>query len=173
MVIFDGKLVATSFDRTSIYTIDSSDNVTTVPLPTDYLIGASYLDFPAYVDYNTMAVVGSLLYVIAENQVTSEFAILRTSDLSIWERMASTNEKLISISYWPNTSWLVTSTAGMNARLLRLNLIGNPTSVSVNEISAFPSSQRSSSELLIGSCIFGIAVIWLFRKIRISTKSQT
>lgn len=138
MLEFDGKLFAVSFDRHSLYAVDASDNVSTHALPTDYLVGASYSE-GGYSDYKLLVVARDYLYLIAERQSPTEWAILRTNDLSHWERMAHTSEKLISLSYWSNKDWLVTATPGTSAGLWKVDLSGDPAAVTLRSLRALPS----------------------------------
>jgi hypothetical protein len=137
MVQFDGNLLVVNYDRDEIYALDSSDNVTIYPLPTGYLVGASYIG-GTYIDYNLMVVVGSNLYLVAEKQSPFEQTILRTPDLNSWYEMAGTSEKLISLTYWADKNWLVATTPGTNAKLLRLDLGGSPTAVTLRFAQAHP-----------------------------------
>jgi hypothetical protein len=52
--------------------------------------------------------------------------------------MAGTSEKLISLTYWADKNWLVATTPGTNAKLLRLDLSGSPTAVTLRSAQAHP-----------------------------------
>lgn len=115
--IFNGKLIAASFDRTIIYAVDDAENVSTHPLPPGYLLGAGYADRPAYSDYKILTTAGGYLYLIAEDINTNESVILRTFNLETWQEVTRMDGKLISLSYWQDHNWLVTSSNGTNAKL--------------------------------------------------------
>jgi hypothetical protein len=132
---FDHQLLAVSYNRDALYALDITGTVTTHTLPTGYLVGASYPE-TSYTDYNVMAVAGNYLYLIAEQQSPAEQAIIRTSDLSSWERLVHTSEKLISLAYWPDKNWLITATPGTAAKLWKVDLSGTPTAVTLRVLRA-------------------------------------
>lgn len=139
MVEFDNQLIAVSFDRKYLYTINITDTVTTHTLPSGYLVGATYSDKPAYTDYNVMAVAKGYLYLIAEKPSSTEpaeQAIIRTQNLSSWERMVHTDTLMISLSYWSNKNWLVIATPGTNAKLWKVDLSGTPTAITLRSFRA-------------------------------------
>ncbi|MEA3396493.1 MAG: hypothetical protein U9R05_03430 [Chloroflexota bacterium] len=136
MVEFDSQLIAANFDREYLYTINITGTVTTHTLPTGYRVGATYSDKPAYTDYNVMAVAKGYLYLIAEKQSPKEQAIIRTSNLSSWERMVHTDTLMISLSYWANEDWLVVATPGTDAKLLKVDLSGTPTAITLRSFRA-------------------------------------
>lgn len=122
MATFNGQLIAIRFDRTSIYGIDIADNITTYSLPSDLLVGTGYADRPAYSDYNVMITADGYLYLIAEDQNSSENVILRTHNLETWQEVTRTDENLISLTFWKQNNWLVTSSNGLNAKLWMIDL---------------------------------------------------
>lgn len=133
---FNGRLLAVSFDRRSLYGLDADDRVSNFPLPTGYLLGASYPE-NGYADFNLMVVVDGWLYLIAEKQSLTdpiERAIIRTQDFNAWQRMVHTDERLISLAYWPEKNRLITSTSGINASLWQVDLSGTPTAVSLQSV---------------------------------------
>lgn len=133
---FNGRLLAVSFDRRSLYGLDADDRVSNFPLPTSYLLGASYPE-NGYADFNLMVVVDGWLYLIAEKQSLTdpmERAIIRTQDFNAWQRMVHTDERLISLAYWPEKNRLITSTSGINASLWQVDLSGTPTAVSLQSV---------------------------------------
>lgn len=127
---FKNKLLVVSWDRTKIYALDTNDNISTYTLPSSYKVGASYSE-THYTDYNLMAVADGYLYLIVEEQNVAKHTIVRTNDLINWKWTVNTNEKLTSLSYWEKKNWLVTSTTGSNAKLLKVNLRGEPSAVLV------------------------------------------
>ena len=122
MVTFNGKLIATSFDRTGIYAIDELDNISIHSLPSGYLLGAGYPDRPAYSDYNILETAGGYIYLIAEDANSNESVILRTFNLETWEEVSRIDVQLISLTIWSEHNWLVTSSNGANAKLWVANL---------------------------------------------------
>lgn len=122
LTMFDGSLIATSFDRAHLLQIDKNDQIIIHNLPTGYLLGTDYADRFWYSDYHMMVSVGGMFYVLVEEQTTHQNAILSTQDFSNWQIVASTDEKLISLSYWPANNWLVTSSPGINAKLWKIDL---------------------------------------------------
>ncbi len=122
MTIFNGKIIAANFNRTSIFAIDEADNITSHSLPSDYLFSTGYADRPAYSDYNILVTAGGYLYLIAQDQNSNERVILRTYNLETWQEITRTNEQLISLAYWPEKNWLVTSSNGTNAKLWTADL---------------------------------------------------
>ena len=137
MLEFDGRLILASFDRSVLYAIDDAENLTSHALPSGYLVGSTY-SVAGYMDYKLLVVAKGYLYRVAENQSTSERAIIRTTDLGSWERMVSTPDRLISLSYWPDQGWLVTATPGAAAKLWRVDLSGTPTAVTVASVVQSP-----------------------------------
>ncbi|OQY37584.1 MAG: hypothetical protein B6243_00215 [Anaerolineaceae bacterium 4572_5.2] len=135
IIEFNNELLVVSWDRAKIYSLDASDNISTHNLPSLYKVGASY-SATHYSDYNIMAVADGYLYLIAEEQGGAKHAIIRTTDLSNWEWTTNTNEKLTSLSYWENKNWLVTCTAGTNAKLLKIELQGTPSAVTMTSFQA-------------------------------------
>lgn len=122
---FNEQLLAVSFDRRSLYALDADGSVVARPLPPDYLVGASY--FGDYTDFNIMAVVDGWLYLIAERQTLTDpekYTIIRTQDFNAWQRLVHTDERLISLAYWPAQNVLVAATSGMYAGLWQVDLSG-------------------------------------------------
>jgi hypothetical protein len=122
MVRENGQIIATSFDRSSIYAIDCSNNVKIHPIPSGFLIGTSYTENSAFTDFKILVASAGYLYLIAEDQNTDERVIIRTSDLETWQEITRTSENLISLSTWEGNNWLVTSSNGVNAKLWRIDL---------------------------------------------------
>jgi hypothetical protein len=83
-----------------------------------------------------MAVAEDYLYLIAEKQSPKEQAIIRTSDLSSWQRMVHTDTLMISLSYWSDKDWLVITTPGTNAKLWKVDLSGTPTAITLRSLRA-------------------------------------
>ena len=171
MVEFDSQLIAVSYDREYLYAIDITGTVSTHTLPTGYRVGATYTDTAglAYTDYNIMAVAKDYLYLIAEKESPIEQAIIRTSDssdFSSWERMVRTDTLMISLSYWPNKDWLVIATPGTDAKLLKVDLRGTPTAVTLRSLQArTPASALLPIALLVGAAtVLGGAAIALHRR---------
>ncbi len=142
MVEFHEQLIATSFDRAALYALQTDGTVSTHTLPLDYRVGTTYTEWfaEAYTDYKVLTVVGEHLYLIAQpsTEITGS-AILRTADLQNWERMAQTDARLISLSYWEDNTWLVASSAGTNAALWYMDLSEPPLSVTARTFKARPS----------------------------------
>ncbi|MCD4738208.1 MAG: glycoside hydrolase [Anaerolineae bacterium] len=157
IVKFNSQLIAVSFDREYLYTINISDTVTTRTLPTGYRVGATYSDKPAYTDYNVMAVAKGYLYLIAEKQSPKEQAIIRTSDLSSWERMVHTDTLMISLSYWADKEWLVVATPGTDAKLLKVDLSGSPAAITLRALQA---RTPSSAWLPVGLVCWLLIFLW-------------
>jgi hypothetical protein len=65
---------------------------------------------------------GGYLYLIAEDQNTNERVIFRTFNLETWQEVTRTSENLISLSYWAENNWLVSSSNGVNAKLWKADL---------------------------------------------------
>ena len=122
LVTFNGKVIAASFDRTSIYAIDELENVNTHSLPAGFLLGAGYTDRPAYSDYNVMETAGGFLYLIAEDANSNASVILRTFNMETWEEVSRTEVQLISLTFWNEHNWIVTSSNGANAKLWAADL---------------------------------------------------
>ena len=165
MVEFKNQLIAVSFDREYLHTINITGTVTTHTLPTGYRVGASYSQ-TAYSDYNIMTVADDYLYLIAERQSPKEQAIMRTSDLSCWERMVHTDTLMISLSYWPNKEWLVIATPGIDAKLLKVDLSGSPTAITLHSFQVrTPVSALLPAILLTGAMVLlGGAALAIRRK---------
>jgi len=122
MVVHQDRVIATSFDRSSIYSVDRSNNIEIHPLPAGFLLGTGYADRPAFSDYKILKTASGYLYLIAEDQNTYERVIFRTFNLEDWQEIVRTSENLISLSFWPANNWLVTSSNGINAKLWEADL---------------------------------------------------
>lgn len=133
------RLLAVSFDRTAFSAVEvdgAAITVTTHTLPSNYRVGATY-SYAAYTDYKVLTVAKGYLYLIAQSDAT-EVAILRTADLENWERMAQTEERLISLSYWEDKDWLVAASAGTQAKLWYMDLGENPSALTARAFRAGP-----------------------------------
>lgn len=156
---FDDKLLAVSWDRLKIYAIDTNDNVSTYNLPSNYKVGVSYSE-THYTDYNVLAVADEYLCLIAEEQSGAKRAVICTTDLSNWLLLTDTNEKLTSLSYWENKEWLVTSTAGTNAKLLKIDLAETPSTVLVTN---FRVSSESTTPWKLVAMLLSLGMLGLFK----------
>jgi len=162
LIEFNQQLVAASFDRRSLYVLDTADQAAPHPLPNNYLVGVTYpIPGTSYTDYNLFVVAKGYLYLIAEKQSPIETAVLRTNDFSSWESVIHTDKRLISISYWLDNDWLVLATAGTNAALMYIDLHENPTAVRLHSIE-IPNSNRDGIEI---GLLFGLIAVVFFIKI--------
>jgi hypothetical protein len=139
MVKQNGQIIAASYDRTSIYAIDRLNHVKVHPLPSDFLLGISYSDSPAFPDFKILVTAADYLYLIAEDQNTDERVILRTINLETWQEITRTSENLISLSYWEGNNSLVTSSNGVNAKIWRVDLNNLATLIFLPIISKYDS----------------------------------
>jgi hypothetical protein len=165
LVEFDEKLIGVHWDRNKLVIIDSNNNATTVNLPDGYLVGATY-DEPAYTDYNLLTVTGSNLYLVTESQTSrgsNHYALLRTSDLSSWERMTTTPTKIISLVFWPNKQWIVAATPGSTATLLKFDISGAPTAIELTKLEATPQVEQTSFRFAL-LLIFALPIWVRFRQ---------
>ncbi|MFZ5807993.1 MAG: hypothetical protein ACOY16_01810 [Chloroflexota bacterium] len=135
LMVFNNRLVALSDDRSTLYALSASGQITPYALPGGYLAGVSYPD-ASYTDYHIFAQAKGYLYLIAENPRLMEVAVLRTSDLLQWEEVVTSPQRLISLTYWADKDWLVAASAGSGAKLWRVDLWGLPTVVTLSSLRA-------------------------------------
>jgi hypothetical protein len=119
---FQGSLLAVSADRQSIYSFHG-DTINQYALPANAIIGKTDVEGFNY-NYNLLAVAEGSLYAIWEIEEGGEiyYSIVRTDDLLTWDRLTQTPIPLVSLSYWPAETALITSSAGVGAKLWKLDL---------------------------------------------------
>ena len=112
LITFDDKVVVLKIGEAGLYTLDTSGNIN------------SY-DFPSFrmntLSYNGITQDASYLYLITEDG-----RVMRSSDLSHWNTLASTDKSLLTVTYWPNRNWLVIASRGNHpqesAKLWKIDL---------------------------------------------------
>lgn len=119
LVPFAGHLVAVSEDRQALYAVQGNRMVPH-PLPEGFLIGAQ----ADYSDYNLLVVAEGALYTIWEEPaaIPPRYYLARTTDLQRWERVATIEYPLISLSYWEARRILVASSRGEAVALWQYRL---------------------------------------------------
>jgi hypothetical protein len=110
LFVYANQLLALSSDRAALLALSTDGAVTTHNFP-----GFSVKDWA----YSYLAEDGSgRLYT-----VTEDGRIVRTANLSTWETLVASDRSLITLTYWPNKTWLIASDRGLaHARLFKLDL---------------------------------------------------
>jgi hypothetical protein len=72
-------------------------------------------------NFNLLAEGKNYLYLVCTKKDGTNF-IIRTSDLVNWEQVGFTNDKLISLSFWPTKNWLIVGSQGSQAKVWKIDL---------------------------------------------------
>ena len=111
-IIYKDRLIAAGGYLNSLVTIDKSDKIIS------HLLPGAIIPNPTW--YNIFAVDNqNYLYMIAQGN-----RIIRTNDLTTWYEVStiSTNNKLISLAYWPEKNLLVVTDQGENSKIWSIDL---------------------------------------------------
>lgn len=117
---FQGQLLAVSWDRTAVITIDSNHDSQTHLLPSQTTVGVYYDDIPSYTNYKSVTAVDDTLYLLATT--SEEHALLQSSDLTQWQTKMGFPQPPTALAYWPERHQLLIGTSGLDAQLLTLSL---------------------------------------------------
>ena len=99
LFVYADQLLALAYDQTALLALDTSGAVTTHSFP-DFSVKAWA--------YNYLAEDGSdRLYT-----VTEDGRVVRSSDLNVWETMASSDRAFITIAYWPSKDRIILAERG-------------------------------------------------------------
>ena len=101
--VFDNQLLALTSAGTGLRALQPDGTILTYAFP-----GFEAADFA----YHVMADDGTWLYVLGDNG-----RILRTTDLTNWQTLESTDREFITIGYWPLHDKVVVADRGSDARL--------------------------------------------------------
>ena len=109
LAVFNNKLLALKLDRSGVFAIDTPDNISTYDFP-----GFQIADWA----YNYLAADASG-YLCT---LTDDGRVVRTSDFTTWETLASTDLALASIAYWPNKNRIIFSDHWSDGKLWKIDL---------------------------------------------------
>jgi hypothetical protein len=110
---FKDELLAVSLDGRTIYAVNR-DAFGKYDLPEGFRVESHY-------NFTVLGVGKDYLYVLCTRN-DSAYCILRTSHFRHWDRVACTDKKLISLSYWQAHHSLVVSDTGLHAKVWKVDL---------------------------------------------------
>lgn len=155
MTTFQNKVIilAGGASTNKLLTVAADGTKELISLP--FSVGHPYPGDSYYSNYNQFVVASDgYLYTL-----TSDGGVMRSADLTTWDRVFDTSTELVSIGYWPARNWLLFSSRGTAATLSYINLNDNlktaitelPETLAVTDVStgtnaALPSTQLSSSQ---------------------------
>lgn len=113
---FNGKTLAVSRDRKTIYAVSKVGDIREYAVPNPLGLGWKY-----GINRNIWVVVEPYLYVIAE-QDKGGATMMRSADLIHWETVLTSAESIITLTYWPEKHQLIVTSRERNAALYTLDL---------------------------------------------------
>lgn len=155
MTLFNDKLITLgggpSANKLLTVTTDGTKELVTLP----FSVGHAYAGESYFSNYNQFVVASDgYLYTI-----TSDGGVMRSANLTTWDRVFDTSTELVSLGYWPTRNWLIFSSRGASGTISYINLEDNlktaitglPANLAVFDAStglnaASPSSIFSSSQ---------------------------
>jgi hypothetical protein len=123
LTLFEDRVLAVSRDRQAIFAIRPNE-VLRYELPPGFRLGNSYADSLSYGDYHLLAVAEGYLYALCEPTEPGvvDSVVLRTQDLREWQTVTSSDQALVSLSYWEAQKALILGSRGLSASLWKVAL---------------------------------------------------
>ncbi len=107
LVSFAGNLIALDAARGALHLLPPKGTPTEVDVP--FTVDS--------VAYNWAAVAGGFLYAISDDG-----RVVVTRDLVAWDTVVRSDQRFMTIQYWPYRDWLVLATKGMGGALWKFQL---------------------------------------------------